>query len=150
MKSRQIRGFTLIELVVVITILGILAAFAIPKFVALDTQARISTINGLAGTVKSAAALARSMGMASGLNPVTMEGSLVTLVNNYPDASAAGIAAAVNANTAAGGDFTFAPGGATASWTKNGAPVIANCKVIYTPATAAGVPPVVTVVTGGC
>jgi MSHA pilin protein MshA len=150
MKSRQIRGFTLIELVVVITILGILAAFAIPKFVALDTQARISTINGLAGTVKSAAALARSMGMASGLNPVTMEGSAVTLVNNYPDASAIGIAAAVNANTAAGGDFTFTPGGATANWTKNGAPTIATCKVTYTPATAAGLPPVVTVLTAGC
>jgi MSHA pilin protein MshA len=150
MKSRQIRGFTLIELVVVITILGILAAFAIPKFVALDTQARISTINGLAGTVKSAAALARSMGMATGTNPVVMEGSAVALVNNYPDATAAGIALAVNANTAAGGDFTFTPGGAAANWTKNGAPVIANCKVTYTPATAAGLPPVVAVVTTGC
>ena len=59
MKSHQSRGFTLIELVVVITILGILAAFAIPKFIALDTQARVATINGLAGSVKSAAALAR-------------------------------------------------------------------------------------------
>lgn len=150
MKSRQIRGFTLIELVVVITILGILAAFAIPKFVALDTQARISTINGLAGTVKSAAALARSMGMATGLNPVTMEGSAVTLVNNYPAATAAGIALAVNANTAAGGDFTFAVVAGVATWTKVGAPAPATCEVTYLAATAAGVPPVVTAITGGC
>ena len=57
MTDLKTRGFTLIELVVVITILGILAAFAIPKFIALDSQARIATVNGLVGTVKSAAAL---------------------------------------------------------------------------------------------
>src|SRR5271165_4025026 len=98
MKASQSGGFTLIELVVVITILGILAAFAVPKFVALDSQARTATINGLAGSVKSAAALARGLAMATGNTvSVTMEGAAapVTLLNNYPDASAGGIAAAV-------------------------------------------------------
>ena len=66
MKSYQSRGFTLIELVVVITILAILAAFAIPKFISLSTQARVATVNALAGTARSGAALARSMAMASG------------------------------------------------------------------------------------
>ena len=61
MKPSHESGFTLIELVVVITILGILAAFAVPKFVALDSQARTATISGLAGSVKSAASLARSL-----------------------------------------------------------------------------------------
>jgi MSHA pilin protein MshA len=154
MKAYMSRGFTLIELVVVITILGILAAFAVPKFIALDSQARSATISGLAGTVKSAAALGRSMAMATqNTTSVLMEGATVTLLNNYPDATATGIAQAVNANITAGtGDFAFTAGGAAtaAVWTKNGAPTPATCAVSYLPATAAGLPPVVTATTGGC
>jgi MSHA pilin protein MshA len=154
MTASKSRGFTLIELVVVITILGILAAFAVPKFIALDSQARIATISGLAGSVKSAAALARGMSMAtSNTVSVTMEGSTVTLLNNYPDATATGIALAVNANTTAvTGDFAFTAGTAVkpATWTKNGASAPANCVVSYLPATAAGAPPVVAVTTTGC
>jgi MSHA pilin protein MshA len=149
MNSSNSRGFTLIELVVVITILGILAAFAVPRFIALDTQARIATVNGLAGAAKSAAALARSLAMATG-NPATvaMEGAAsVTLTNNYPDGTATGIGAAVNTNAA---DFTFTPGAAAgaATWAKVGAPGI--CTVVYTPPTVAGTAPTVAVNTGGC
>ena len=115
MMNLKARGFTLIELVVVITILGILAAFAIPKFVSLDQQARFATINGLGGSVKSAAALARSLSMAQGLastGGVTMEGTPVTMINFYPDATATGIAVAVTTNVA---DFTFATAAGVAS-----------------------------------
>jgi len=153
MKATLSRGFTLIELVVVITILGILAAFAVPKFVALDSQARTATINGLAGSVKSAAALARGLAMANGSTAsVTMEGSTVTLLNSYPDATATGIPLAVNSNNGASGDFTFAAGSGTATpatWTKNGAPTPANCSVSYTAAAANGSPSVVAT-TSGC
>jgi MSHA pilin protein MshA len=150
MNSSNSRGFTLIELVVVITILGILAAFAVPRFIALDSQARIATVNGLAGAAKSAAALARSLAMATG-NPasVAMEGAgvPVTLTNNYPDGSATGIGAAVNTSAA---DFTFTPGAAAglATWAKVGAPGI--CTVGYLPPAAAGTAPTVTVTTTGC
>ena len=143
------RGFTLIELVVVITILGILAAFAIPKFIALDTQARTATVNALAGTVRSGAALARSLAQASGTaqnGTVTMEGASVVLLNFYPDSPNTGIPAAINVSA----DFTYAPGasGAAGVWTRVGAPTPASCIVTYTPAAVGAAPVVATVVTG--
>jgi MSHA pilin protein MshA len=151
MKASYVRGFTLIELVVVITILGILAAFAIPRFITLDSTARSATINGLAGTVKTAAALARGMSMASNNTvSVTMEGQTVNLVNNYPDAGATGIPLAINITP---GDFTFAAGApaatGTATWQRTGAPTPATCQVSYTPP-AAGATPVIAVATAGC
>jgi MSHA pilin protein MshA len=145
----------LIELVVVITILGILAAFAVPRFITLDTSARVATVTGLEGTVKSAASLARGMSMASQSTvSVVMEGNTVTLTNSYPDASATGIANAININAGANGDFTFTAGApaatGTAIWKRNGAPTPANCAVSYVPPVAAGDTPTVTVVTTGC
>src|ERR1700690_299118 len=155
MTPSQERGFTLIELVVVITILGILAAFAVPRFISLDTSARTATVTGLEGTIKSAASLARGMSMASqSAVSVVMEGNTVNLTNNYPDASANGIANAINVNTGANGDFTFTAGApaatGTAIWKRNGAPTPANCSGSYVPPAAAGAVPVVTVVTTGC
>jgi MSHA pilin protein MshA len=147
-------GFTLIELVVVITILGILAAFAVPKFIALDTQARIATINGLAGSVKSAASLARGLAMATG-NPTTvaMEGASgagVTLANNYPDSTATGIANAVNSNNTTDFTFTAGNGAAAATWTKVGAPTPGSCEVTYIQAQSAGATPTISTSTAGC
>ncbi|HEY8907480.1 MAG TPA: prepilin-type N-terminal cleavage/methylation domain-containing protein, partial [Rhodoferax sp.] len=54
------QGFTLIELVMVIVILGVLAAVALPKFVTLKDNARVAVLNGLAGALQSAANIGRS------------------------------------------------------------------------------------------
>lgn len=145
MNGTRMRGFTLIELVVVITILGILAAFAIPRFTSLERQARIASLNGLTGSVRSSAALARATAMAAGNNPasITMEGVSIALVNSYP--SAAGIVSTLQDTTG----FTVATAGTSTTFTPTSATNAATCVTTYTEA-AAGAAPSITVATAGC
>ena len=138
------RGFTLVELVVVITILGILAAFALPRFASLDRAARRASTESLAGSVRSAAALTHGVWMVRN-SPATavVEGRTIRFTNGYPNRAT--IDDALNFNQA---DFTYNPN--TGVFTRVGARTPAQCIVTYTAPAAADTPPAIVPDTRGC
>ena len=101
-------GFTLIELIIVIVILGILAVTAAPQFFNFGGDARSSTVRGMEGSVKAAADLVYARSAIDGNEgeidaSVTLSGTgTVSTIFGYPAASAAGIIAAINADFGTG------------------------------------------------
>ena len=90
MRHARHSGFTLIELVIVIVILGILAAAALPRFSDLSQDARLSAVNGLAGSIRSAASIAHATQLAKGYSAgitVSLEGTAIPMSAAYPTAT---------------------------------------------------------------
>ncbi|AMG03532.1 type II secretion system protein [Vibrio mimicus] len=89
-------GFTLIELVVVIVILGILAVTAAPRFLNLQNDARQASLQGLKGAIDGASGIVYGKSAVSGKDTKPTESvDGISIVYGYPAATSAGIGAAV-------------------------------------------------------
>jgi MSHA pilin protein MshA len=146
---RKQNGFTLIELVVVIIILGILSAVAAPKFVNLQGSARGASLNGLRAAVASASTLANALQTVSGFASnasVTMEGSVVTMSNGYPTANVAGIGSAIRMDAAA---YSSAVSTVMTFWVTSASSSSA-CSFTYSASTGAAAATIGAATTTGC
>ena len=160
-------GFTLIELIIVIVILGILAVTAAPKFMNMQGDARKSVLNGMSASIKTAANLVYSKAIIAGVEKQARQvlaiqgvtGDSTDIAFGYPTAADTGILEVLDAKTSAtgadaewgrgvnGSDYIMWPTGVA---TTVDTAIKAACYIQYTPATSATVPPVYTVEATGC
>lgn len=157
MKKNQ--GFTLVELVIVIVILGILAVTAAPKFLNLAGDAKISTLNGLKGSIESANALVYSKAILQGKEKgdsaaaLTLANPAVNVVFGYPKATKLDLEKVLELSstewtvddTSLAGKVVITPKQVVYTATATAA-----CQLIYSESTAAGVKPVLELQTQGC
>lgn len=95
--SRSQNGFTLIELIMTIVLLGILSAFALPRFASFGGAAKLAALQGALGAFKSAAAIAHLQAQvtppveAGGKRVIYLEGEAIEMLGLYPAATMDGI-----------------------------------------------------------
>jgi type II secretory pathway pseudopilin PulG len=142
-------GISLVELVVVITLLGMLCAFAIPRFTRLENDVRASEVVALSVNLRSASAAVHAQYLESGgrLSSANVKGRTMQLKNGYPDVGPNGIRLAVPDLS----DFTVSSTPTSVTYSKTGAPAAAQCAVTYRASPAASSEAATTdLYTGGC
>lgn len=144
-------GFTLIELVVVIVILGILAITAAPKFLNMQGDAREASLKGMKAAMQSASSMVYSKAVIKGLETSSTAVNVANIetIYGYPTATSAGIGAALADGTSTDWavDTTVTTGYALTP--SNASSTLKDCYVLYSAATSKAVA-TVTVESTGC
>ncbi|EGR2797167.1 type II secretion system protein [Vibrio navarrensis] len=141
-------GFTLIELVVVIVILGILAVTAAPRFLNLQGDAREASLQGLKGAIDGAAGIVYGKAAIAGLE-ASVSGTVdnIVLAYGYPNATSVGIGNAVKGLTS---DWAVATSSGTSITYGFQSNTSATCAVTYTQAASSSAEPTTVVTATGC
>ncbi len=164
MRKTLNKGFTLIELVVVIVILGILSVVALPKFVNLTDDSRKAVMEGLAASIKSASTMVHSKALiqnkVEGADVIEADGLFFSIVNSYPDthqigngsgdsaANAAGIIGAIDKTVPLIQVQLTANGLKSTTFSYSG--LGATCQIIYREALSSTEPPEILTDYSGC